>query len=525
MAQTDKNIVITPNIGQTADPKIAYSGANASVGAQTITLYVYPDNSGTLSWEGSAGQLMSVTNTLTGTIFAVNDVSGIPSITVQDTGQVTLAPYTGNLVIGNVTDANTAKVQITGTVSATGNITAPFFIGNGSALTGITASGGSSIINGTSNVVVAASGNVTVGVAGTAAVTTFATTGIFVPGLASVTGNVQGGNLRTAGLISATGNVDGGNITASGSLGVGTTASASYKLDVAGKGRFLQDAAATTGAIILRASTSNTTSPHLQFVSTDNSAQYGYITINAAGVLSTTSSMVTSGSITGASLVGTITTAAQTNITSVGTLSSLSVTGNVQGGNLRTAGLISATGAINGAALTGTSLTVSTGNITGGNIVNANANGVGNIGTTGGFFNTVFAKATSAQYADVAEKYRADAQYVPGTVLEIGGSAEVTATTDYASTRIAGVVSTNPAFIMNSSETSENSVELALLGRIPCRVVGKIERGDMLCSSRIAGVATALNENLYKPGAVIGKALESYNSVSDGVIEILVGRL
>jgi hypothetical protein len=386
MATTDKNIVITPNIGQTADPKVVYSGANATVGAQTITLYVYPDNSGTLSWEGSAGQLMSVTNTLTGTIFAVNDVSGIPSITVQDTGQVTLAPYTGNLVIGNVTDANTAKVQVTGTVSATGNITAPFFIGNGSALTGITSSGGSSITNGTSNVVVAASANVTVGVAGTAAVTTFATTGLFVTGLASVTGNVQGGNLRTAGLISAT-------------------------------------------------------------------------------------------------------------------------------------------GAINGAAITGTSLTVSTGNITGGNIVNANANGVGNIGTTGGFFNTVFAKATSAQYADVAEKYRADAQYVPGTVLEIGGSAEVTATTDYASTRIAGVVSTNPAFIMNSSETSENSVELALLGRIPCRVVGKIERGDMLCSSRIAGVATALNENLYKPGAVIGKALESYNSVSDGVIEILVGRL
>ena len=158
-------------------------------------------------------------------------------------------------------------------------------------------------------------------------------------------------------------------------------------------------------------------------------------------------------------------------------------------------------------------------------IVNGGSNGVGNIGSSTTYFNTVFAKATSAQYADVAEKYRADAQYVPGTVLEIGGSAEVTATTGYASTRIAGVVSTNPAFIMNSSETSENSVELALLGRIPCRVVGKIERGDMLCSSRIAGVATALNENLYKPGAVIGKALESYNSVSDGVIEILVGRL
>lgn len=122
MAQTDKNIVITPNIGQTADPKIAYSGANASVGAQTITMYVYPDNSGTLSWEGSAGQLLSVTNTLTGTIFAVNDVSGIPSITVQDTGQVTIAPYTGNVIIGSTTDANTAKVQVTGDIRATGNL-------------------------------------------------------------------------------------------------------------------------------------------------------------------------------------------------------------------------------------------------------------------------------------------------------------------------------------------------------------------------------------------------------------------
>ena len=121
MANSDKNIVITPNISSsTADPKVAYSGANASVGAQTVTLNVYPSSSGTLSWEGSAGQLLSVTNTLTGNIFSVNDVSGIPSITVQDTGQVTLAPYTGNLVIGNVTDSNIAKAQVTGSMALNG---------------------------------------------------------------------------------------------------------------------------------------------------------------------------------------------------------------------------------------------------------------------------------------------------------------------------------------------------------------------------------------------------------------------
>jgi hypothetical protein len=384
MAQTDKNIVITPNIGQTADPKIAYSGANASVGAQTITLYVYPDNSGTLSWEGSAGQLMSVTNTLTGTIFAVNDVSGIPSITVQDTGQVTLAPYTGNLVIGNVTDANTAKVQVTGTVSATGNITAPFFIGNGSALTGIASSGGSSITNGTSNVVVAASANVTVGVAGTAAVATFASTGLFVTGLASVTGNVQGGNLRTAGLISAT-------------------------------------------------------------------------------------------------------------------------------------------GAINGAAITGTSLTVSTGNITGGNIVNANANGVGNIGSTTTYFNTVFAKATSAQYADLAEKYVADAEYPPGTVLIFGGAQEVTASSISHDPRTAGVVSTDPSYLMNSGLTGPNTVELALTGRVPCWVQGPVAKGDRLVNID-TGVAGRLDPDKYEPGCIIGKSLETIKDDSLHLIEIAIGR-
>lgn len=103
MANSDKNIVITPNTGSTtAHPKIAFSAANTSVGAQTITLNIYPTDNGTLSFEGSNGQLFSITNSLSGTIYSVNDISGIPSIEVMDSGLVKLAQYGGNVSVGNV---------------------------------------------------------------------------------------------------------------------------------------------------------------------------------------------------------------------------------------------------------------------------------------------------------------------------------------------------------------------------------------------------------------------------------------
>jgi hypothetical protein len=206
------------------------------------------------------------------------------------------------------------------------------------------------------------------------------------------------------------------------------------------------------------------------------------------------------------------------------TFVSLTATGNVQGGNLRTVGLISATGAVTGAALTGTSLTVSTGNITGGNIVNANANGVGNIGSATTYFNTVFAKATSAQYADLAEKYTADADYAPGTVLEFGGDQEVTATTTSHSPRAAGIVSTLPSYIMNDGLISDHTAMVSLTGRVPCLVQGPIAKGDRLVASDVVGHAQRLDPAQYEPGCIIGKALEDYPSGTTGTIEVAVGR-
>lgn len=209
-----------------------------------------------------------------------------------------------------------------------------------------------------------------------------------------------------------------------------------------------------------------------------------------------------SGTVATATTAGTVTTAAQPNITSVGTLSSLDVTANIAGGNL----------------------SVSTGTITGGNIVNANANGVGNIGSSTTYFNTVFAKATSAQYADLAEMYVADTAYAPGTVLEFGGDYEVTATTESHSTRVAGIVSTNPSYLMNSAQEGEHVVAVALTGRVPCRVQGPVTKGDVLVSSNTSGVAQRIGVN-WQPGCTVGKAMESIESSDIKIIEVAVGRL
>jgi hypothetical protein len=162
-----------------------------------------------------------------------------------------------------------------------------------------------------------------------------------------------------------------------------------------------------------------------------------------------------------------------------------------------------------------------------GNLVNNGANGTGNIGNASNYFNTVFAKATSAQYADLAEMYCADAPYTPGTVVEFGGAEEITVTSESHSTRIAGIISTNPSYLMNSTISCDiNAVAVALVGRVPCRVVGSINKGDRLVASGLySGVATGLDIGQYQPGCIIGKALENYNSTEVGVIEVAVGRI
>ena len=109
MALSYKNIVITTNTSNTSDPKIVFSGANTTVNTD-ITMLTYPTSGGTLSFEGSTGQLFSITNSLSGTLFSVNDISGMPSIEVLDTGNIRLAQFGGNVGIG--TGSPSSRLEI-----------------------------------------------------------------------------------------------------------------------------------------------------------------------------------------------------------------------------------------------------------------------------------------------------------------------------------------------------------------------------------------------------------------------------
>lgn len=125
MADSYKDIIITPNRSNTADPKIEFRGGNTSVNT-AITIQTYPTSNGTLSFEGSAGQLFSVTNDLTGTIFSVNDVSGIPSLEIFANGQINIAQFGGNVFFSNtIVDSPTMKgyKEFANTASITGATT------------------------------------------------------------------------------------------------------------------------------------------------------------------------------------------------------------------------------------------------------------------------------------------------------------------------------------------------------------------------------------------------------------------
>jgi hypothetical protein len=204
---------------------------------------------------------------------------------------------------------------------------------------------------------------------------------------------------------------------------------------------------------------------------------------------------------------------------------SISVTGAVSGASAAfsgasTAGSYSATGTVTGGNLiTAGTLTVNSGGAATA-IINGAGNTSGNIGSSTGWFNTLYATSSKALYADLAENYQADAKYAPGTVVVFGGTAEVTVDAEDSDRRVAGVVSTNPSYVMNAGLESDLTATVALTGRVPTMVLGPVKKGDLMVA---AGLGRARAEADPRVGSVIGKALEDFNG-AEGTIEVVVGR-
>ena len=415
-------------------------------------------------------------------------------------GNVTIDTFvtaTGNVIGGNIVTAGLATV--------TGNVT------GGNLLT-------AGILTATGNVVSVANvigGNIT------------------TAGLVTAAGNITGGNLRTVGQISATGNITGNFYIGNGAFLTGLNAGATSSL---ANGATTISIPVASGNIAMSVGGESNT----VVVNLGSLTMYGTF----AGPKTLAANVAVADSVN-ALLLGPVTIGNGYNISvpSNSTLSTygdaspdivgatLTVSGNITGGNVLSNGLISATGNILTTGLISATANIltsglisATGNITGNNIFTGGdilptANATANIGGLSLQYNTIFAKATSAQYADLAENYEADANYEPGTVVCFGGAKEVTVCNLADCISVAGVVSTNPSYLMNSGQTGEYVAAVALQGRVPTKVTGQIRKGDLIVS---AGDGRGRANNDARAGTIIGKAL--VNSEGDAVIEVVVGR-
>lgn len=499
--------------------------------------------------DATAGFTYSKDSNTVSVLGIISSTGNVQAGNLRSTGQLSVAGNItgGNLNIsggindiGNITGGN---LLTGGLVSATGNITGGNIVSNGAFTVAGNITAGNVLTGG----VISATGNISTGglfyalgdvnAGGNVSATNY--TG----SLLSVTGNITGGNLRTGGLISATGGVTSLNLNASGPVSAAGNVTGSNLItggNILGSGLLSVTGNITGGNLAtggdftvggLFVATGNITGGNLRTLGEVSAA--GNVTggnLVTGGLLSVASTISATGNVTGGNVLTAGLISAGGNVTAGGNLSIggiISAGGNITGtnltlsnttinGNILTTGLISATGNITGGGI----LTINSGGAATA-IVNAGANAVGNIGSSTNYFNRVFAQATTALYADLAENYLADAEYEPGTVLCFEGTQEVTQCNSDSCATIAGVVSENPAYIMNSGLKGEHVVSVALVGRVPCKVVGPVKRGAMMVS---AGNGMARAEANPAIGTVIGKALKNFDGVT-GTIEIVVGRL
>jgi hypothetical protein len=393
--------------------------------------------------------------------------TGNASGNISNPGNITLA--VGGSVIETI--ASTGS-YVTGLISATGNITAANFVGNvippagGAVSTTGNITGGNLLTSG----IMSAAGNATGG-------------NLITSGLATVTGNIQGGNLRTAGLISATGNITGGNVLFGSGIVSGTG-------NITG-GNVLFGSGIVSG-------TGNITGGNVLF---------GSGRVSGVGNISAGFFLGNGSQLTGLSSAVSVTKiengTSEGNVTSSGGNIAFTI------GGISNVMVLATTGAIV------TSLSTPS-------IEHTGTNAVGNIGSSSSYFNRLFATATTALYADVAERFASDEELAPGTVVELGGSAEITRAKRDLSENVFGVISTNAAYLMNGGAGEDHThPPVAMTGRVPVQVIGVVRKGDRLVSAG-NGVARAAQPGEATAFNVIGRALVDKPTPESGTIEAIV---
>ena len=212
------------------------------------------------------------------------------------------------------------------------------------------------------------------------------------------------------------------------------------------------------------------------------------------------------------SRIGILNTAPTTALDVTGTATATAFAGNLTG---------NVTGTVTGASslnllLTGGTLT---GTVNSQSLI-PTANNTYNLGSSGLKYNTVYATTHTSTSADLSEVYESDSNYDTGTVVIFGGDNEVTQSTIAEDTRVAGVISENPAYIMNDGSEGQT---VALAGKVPCRVQGTVLKGDLLTTS---GAKPGCAKKAFSPkvGSIIGKAMEDKNDAGESLILISVGR-
>jgi hypothetical protein len=457
---------ISGNVLQGANANLTFNVATGALNATLFTGTLTTANQPNVTTLGTLTNLAVTGNTTSGNLIGVH-ANGNSNVSIPATaGNVNIS---SNGVANVFVVANTG-VTVTGTLS-TGTGNASF--GNLSTATLIATTGNITTINsglmqnGNSNITITANSSIYHFVTGnTISQLTVTATGANIPGTANVSGNANVGNLGTAQVLASA------NITtpqfisniASGTAPLvvtSTTRVNNLNVAYANVSDYVAVSAITTGTY------------YLSFVNGTSAANY------TPGANTTYSANIANGSLSATTFLGTIGTASQPSITTVGTLTGLSLANN--------------------ATIT----------------VGSNSN----VGTFTGNFSLSAGSRLNATYADLAEYYEADKIYEAGTVLEFGGDKEVTLAAAL-TPRVAGVVSTNPAYVMNSTCKGEHIVALALQGRVPCKVRGTIRKGDMLVS---AGGGFARPSTIPLMGTVIGKSLENFEG--EGIIEVAVGRL